>query len=56
LCYPIKGLRWLLLHRRDNLEKDAARRLKRGLTLNAPLQCGYLLKVANMQNGDFNVP
>ena len=40
----IKGLRWLLLHRRDNLEKDAARRLKRGLTLNAPLQCGYLLK------------
>ena len=40
----IKGLRWLLLHRRDNLEKDAARRLKRGLALNAPLQCGYLLK------------
>ena len=40
----IKGLRWLLLHRRDNLEKDAARRLKCGLALNAPLQCGYLLK------------
>jgi transposase len=40
----IKGLRWLLLHRRDNLQKDAARRLKRGLALNAPLQCGYLLK------------
>ena len=40
----IKGLRWLLLHRRDNLEKDAARRLKRSLALNAPLQCAYLLK------------
>ena len=40
----IKGLRWLLLHRRDNLQKDAARRLKRGLAFNAPLQCGYLLK------------
>jgi hypothetical protein len=25
-------------------QKDAARRLKRGLALNAPLQCGYLLK------------
>ena len=24
----IKGLRWLLLHRRDNLEKDAAKRLE----------------------------
>ena len=31
----IKGLRWLLLHRHDNLEKDAARRLKRSLALNA---------------------
>ena len=40
----IKGLRWLLLHRRDNLEKDAARRLERSLTLNEPLQCAYLLK------------
>ena len=40
----IKGLRWLLLHRRDNLEKDAARRLKRSLALNEPLQCAYLLK------------
>ena len=27
----IKGLRWLLLHRRDNLEKDAASRLERSL-------------------------
>ena len=40
----IKGLRWLLLHRHDNLEKDAAQRLKRSLALNAPLQCAYLLK------------
>jgi transposase len=42
----IKGLRWLLLllHRRDNLEKDAARRLERNLALNEPLQCAYLLK------------
>jgi transposase len=40
----IKGLRWLLLNRRDNLEKDAARRLQRSLTLNEPLQCAYLLK------------
>ena len=40
----IKGLRWLLLHRRDNLEKDAARRLERNLVLNEPLQCAYLLK------------
>ena len=39
----IKGLRWLLLHRRDNLEKDAARRLERNLALNEPLQCAYLL-------------
>jgi transposase len=40
----IKGLRWPLLHRRDNLEKDAARRLERSLALNEPLQCAYLLK------------
>ncbi len=40
----IKRLRWLLLHRRDNLEKDAAQRLKRSLALNEPLQCAYLLK------------
>jgi transposase len=40
----IKGLRWLLLHRRDNLEKDAAKRLERSLALNEPLQCAYLLK------------
>ena len=33
----IKGLRWLLLHRHDNLERDAARRLKRSLALNEPL-------------------
>ena len=40
----IKGLRWLLLHRRDNLEKDAARRLDRSLVLNKPLRCTYLLR------------
>ena len=40
----IKGLRWLLLHRADNLEKDAAARLERSLKINEPLQCAYLLK------------
>ena len=40
----IKGLRWLLLHRRDNLEKDAAKRLERSLEINQPLQCAYLIK------------
>jgi len=40
----IKGLRWLLLHRKDNLEKDAASRLRHALGLNEPLQCAYLLK------------
>jgi hypothetical protein len=40
----IKGLRWLLLHRRDTLEKDAAGRLERNPALNEPLQCAYLLK------------
>ena len=40
----IKGMRWLLLHRRDNLEKDAARRLEKSLELNQPLECAYLLK------------
>jgi hypothetical protein len=37
----IKGLRWLLLHRRDNLEKDAAGRLKHSLALN---NCSWLLR------------
>jgi len=37
----IKGLRWLLLHRRGNLEKDAAKRLERSLEINQPLQCAY---------------
>ena len=47
----IKGLRWLLLHRRDdNLQKDAARRLERSLALNEPLQCAYLLKEEVSQN------
>lgn len=40
----IKGMRWLLLHRYDNLEKDAAKRLQRSLELNQPLECAYLLK------------
>jgi len=40
----IKGLRWLLLHRKDHLQPDAAQRLKQSLQLNAPLQCAYLLK------------
>ncbi len=33
----IKGLRWLLLHRKENLEKDAASRLQRSLEINQPL-------------------
>jgi len=40
----IKGLRWRLVHRKDNLEKDAASRLERSLEINQPLQCAYLLK------------
>lgn len=40
----IKGLRWLLLHRKDNLQPDAAQRLDQSLQLNAPLHCAYLLK------------
>lgn len=40
----IKGLRWLLLHRKTNLQPDAARRLEESLALNAPLQCAYVLK------------
>lgn len=42
--HTIKGLRWLLLHRKDNLEPDAARRLEQSLELNAPLHAAYLLK------------
>lgn len=40
----IKGLRWLLLHRRDNLDRKASRRLQRSLEINQPLECAYLLK------------
>jgi transposase len=40
----IKGLHWLLLQRADNLEENAAKRLKRSLKLNAPLHCAYVLK------------
>lgn len=40
----IKGMRWLLLHRWENLDRDAARRLAKGLEVNRPLQAGYLLK------------
>ena len=40
----IKGLRWLLLHRRDNLEREEDKRLERSLEINQPLQCAYLLK------------
>jgi transposase len=40
----IKGLRWLLLHRQENLEKDARSRLDKALRLNEPLAKGYLLK------------
>jgi transposase len=42
--HTIKGLRWLLLHRKDNLEPQATQRLEQSLQLNVPLQCAYLLK------------
>jgi transposase len=40
----IKGLRWLLLHKRSNLQPAAEKRLDEALLLNAPLATGYLLK------------
>lgn len=40
----IKGLRWLLLHRKDNLEPSARKRLDAALDLNQPLATAYLLK------------
>ena len=52
----IKGLRWLLLHRRDNLEKDAARRLKRSLALNEPLHGGIRLDPAGEKTSRRSVP
>jgi transposase len=40
----IKGLRWLLLHKKSNLQADAQRRLEEALALNEPLATAYLLK------------
>jgi transposase len=40
----IKGTRWLLLYRRDNLPRNRARELQRALDLNRPLATAYLLK------------
>lgn len=40
----IKGTRWLLLYRRDNLPKNKAGELKRALEMNRPLATAYLLK------------
>jgi transposase len=40
----IKGTRWLLLYRRDNLPKNKARELNRALEMNRPLATAYLLK------------
>lgn len=40
----IKGTRWLLLYRRDNLPKNKAGELKRALEMNKPLATAYLLK------------
>lgn len=40
----IKGTRWLLLYRRDNLPKNKARALQKALRLNQPLATAYLLK------------
>ena len=40
----IKGTRWLLLYRRDNLPKSKARQLQEALDRNRPLATAYLLK------------
>jgi transposase len=40
----IKGTRWLLLRRRDNLPADRKGELEEALKLNEPLACAYLLK------------
>lgn len=40
----IKGTRWLLLYRRDNLPKNKARALEDALKLNRPLATAYMLK------------
>src|SRR5439155_1576546 len=40
----IKGTRWLLLYRRDNLPKNKTRELQKALDLNQPLATAYLLK------------
>lgn len=40
----IKGTRWLLLHRRQNLSRNKARELEKALELNRPLATAYLLK------------
>jgi transposase len=40
----IKGTRWLLLYRRDNLPKNKARALQKALEMNQPLATAYLLK------------
>ena len=40
----IKGTRWLLLYRRDNLPPNRAQELQRALDLNRPLATAYLLK------------
>ena len=40
----IKGTRWLLLYRRDNLPKNKAHELQKALEMNQPLATAYLLK------------
>jgi transposase len=40
----IKGTRWLLLYRRDNLPQSKARQLEEALERNRPLATAYLLK------------
>jgi transposase len=40
----IKGTRWLLLYRRDNLPKNKTRELQKALEMNQPLATAYLLK------------
>jgi transposase len=42
--HAIKGLRWLLLNRSENLEVSARKKLDTALELNKPLSTAYLLK------------
>jgi len=40
----IKGTRWLLLYRRENLPEDRAEELRKALEMNEPLATAYMMK------------